>query len=87
LTVEIEQTPLAEAAVAISERVKAPLLIDHNGLAREKVDFAKKVGFPRGSTYYGRALDRLLFQAKLKFDIRLDEADKPFLWITTLKQP
>lgn len=86
LTVEIEQSPLSDAAAAISSRVKAPLLIDHNALAMEKVDFAKKVSLPRASTYYGRALDRLLLQAKLKFDLRLDEADKPFLWITTLKQ-
>lgn len=86
LTVEIEQTPLAEAAAAISSRVKAPLLVDHNALVRERVDFDQKVSLPRASTYYGRALDRLLFQAKLKFELRLDEGDKPFLWITTQRQ-
>jgi hypothetical protein len=85
LTVEIERTPLNEAMAAIGQRVKTPLLVDHNALARENVDLAKQASFPRASTFYGRALDRLLFQAKLKFEIRIDEADKPFLWITTLK--
>lgn len=86
LTVEIEATPLNEAMAAIGSRVNAPLLLDHNALAREKVDLAMKVSFPRASTFYGRALDRLLFQARLKFEIRVDEANKPFLWVTTLKQ-
>jgi hypothetical protein len=31
------------------------------------------------------ALRKLLFQAGLKFEVRLDEAGKPFLWITTVK--
>jgi hypothetical protein len=86
LTIEIEKTPLSETLTAIGGRVKAPLLFDHNSLAREKVDLATKVSFPMASTFYGRALDRLLFQAKLKSEIRVDEAGKPFLWITTLKQ-
>jgi len=87
LTVEIAQTPLTEALVAISGRVKVPLLVDHNALARERVDLAMKISFPKANTYYGRALDRLLAQAKLKCELRVDEANKPLLWITTLKQP
>jgi hypothetical protein len=27
----------------------------------------------------------VLSQAKLKYDLRVDESDKPFLWITTVK--
>jgi hypothetical protein len=86
LTIEIDNTPLAESLTAIAGRVKAPLLIDHNGLARGEVTLDAKVNFPKASTFYARALDRLLFQAKLKYELRIDEADKPFLWITTLKQ-
>ena len=86
LKVEINNTPLSEAMIAIAGRVKAPLLVDHNGLARGKVDLQTKVNFPATSIYYARALDRLLFQAKLKYELRVDEAGKPFLWITTLRQ-
>lgn len=86
LTVEIEKTPLSETLTAISGRVKAPLLLDHNALAREQIDLTKKVTLPKSSTFYSRALDLALAQAKLKYELRVDEADKPFLWITTLKQ-
>jgi hypothetical protein len=86
LKVEINNTPLSEALTAIGSRIKAPLLIDHNALARGEINLNAKVSLPAGNTFYSKALDRLLFQARLKYDLRLDEADKPFLWITTLKQ-
>jgi hypothetical protein len=86
LPVEIENTPLLESLMAIGGRLKTPVLFDHNALARDNVDLNIKVSFPRTNTFYARAFDRLLFQARLKYDIRLDEADKPFLWVTTLKQ-
>lgn len=86
LRVEINDAPLSDAMSAIAERVKAPLLVDHNALARGQVNLQTKVNFPPTNIYYARALDRLLFQAKLKYELRVDEADKPFLWITTLRQ-
>ena len=87
LNVEIEDRPLPEALEAIGGRLKAPLLIDHNSLARQRIDLTKvKVTLPAVRTYYQRILDRVLYQAKLKFDLRVDEAKKPFLWVSTLKQ-
>jgi hypothetical protein len=86
LRVEITDTPLSDAMLAISDRVKAPLLLDHNALARGKVDLQTKVNFPATNIFYARALDRLLFQARLKYELRVDESEKPFLWITTLRQ-
>jgi hypothetical protein len=86
LTVEITQTPAAEAISAIGERLKAPVLIDHNSLAKFEVDLNAKIDLPSAKTFYAAVLDRTLFQAKLKYELRVDEADKPFLWITTLRQ-
>jgi hypothetical protein len=86
LNVEIAATPLNEALPAIQERLKAPVLFDHNSLARQEIDLATKVELPKTNTYYDRILDRLLAQAKLKYELRIDEADKPLLWITTIKQ-
>jgi len=86
LSIEIETTPLAETLTAIAGRVKAPLLFDHNALARGEIDIQTKVSLPKASTFYARALDRLLVQAKLKYELRVDEADKPLLWVTTVKQ-
>ncbi|MCU0873500.1 MAG: hypothetical protein MUE50_14255 [Pirellulaceae bacterium] len=87
LTVEIENTPLANALNAIRTRLDLPLLFDHNSLARHQIDPARvNVSLPAGRTYYQGALDRLLNQAQLKSELRVDEAEKPFLWISTLKK-
>lgn len=86
LNVEIAATPLAEALPAIQERLKTPLLLDHNSLARQEIELTTKVDLPKINTYYDRILDRLLAQAKLKYELRVDEAEKPLLWITTIKQ-
>jgi len=87
LNVEIEHTPLADTLDAFRTRLDLPLLFDHNSLARHRIDPAEiKVSLPAGRTYYQGAIDRLLNQAQLKSDLRVDEADKPFLWISTLKK-
>ncbi|MDX1946883.1 MAG: hypothetical protein SFU86_15885 [Pirellulaceae bacterium] len=83
LNVEIADTSLGEALPAIGSRVKAPLVIDYNALARLDVDLAtKKVSIPKTNTFYGKILDRILFQAALKYEVRVDEADKPLIWIS-----
>jgi hypothetical protein len=85
IPVEINDTPLGEAVTAIAGRLKVPVVLDYNALARQRVDLAEtKVTFPKGKTFYGSILSKLLFQAKLKYELRLDEADQPFLWITSV---
>lgn len=85
LNVELKATPLAEALPAIAGKLKAPLLIDHNGLARKKIDLEEtKADLPKARMFYGKILDRILFSARLKYEVRIDEADKPFLWIAPL---
>jgi hypothetical protein len=87
LNVEIDQTPVGEVVTTVAGRLKSPVLLDHNSLAAAQIDPATaKVGLPQTKTYYDRVLDQLLFQARLKYDLRVDEAGKPFLWITTLRQ-
>jgi hypothetical protein len=86
LSVEIADNPLGETLAAIAGRVKTPLVIDYNALARLDVDLSTtKVSVPRTSTFYAKVLDRVLAQANLKYEIRLDEADKPFLWVTSIR--
>jgi hypothetical protein len=87
LNVEVSDTSLGETLQAIGGRVKAPIVIDYNALARLDVDLAtKKVELPKTNTFYAKALDRILFQANLKYEVRVDEADKPFLWISSIRQ-
>jgi len=87
LTVEIEDTILTDALSAIEGRFEVPFLFDHNSMARHRIEPAKtKVALPRTKTYYKRVVDRLLFQAKLKAELRVDEAGNPLIWISTLKR-
>ncbi len=87
LNVEVSDTPLAESLEAIRGRLNVPLIVDQNNLAKQQIDYATvKVTLPKTNTYYSKILERLLFQAKLKYELRVDEGDRPFLWITTLKQ-
>lgn len=86
LKVEIEDTLLSDALAAVGGRMETPLLYDYNGLARERIDPARiKVSLPAERTYYKKLIDRMLFQARLKSEVRLDEADRAFLWISTLR--
>jgi len=57
LNVDIQDTSLADALDALSQRLKAPFLFDHNGLARHRIDpAAVKVSLPTGRLYYQRIL-------------------------------
>jgi len=86
LNVEITDFSLGQTLEAIGGRIKVPIVIDYNALARLDVDLAQtKVELPKANTFYGKALDRILFQASLMYEVRADEADKPFLWISGIK--
>jgi hypothetical protein len=84
INVEIPGVPAAEAIAAIQPRVQAPFLFDYNNMVSQRVDLKKLVKVPAGKSYYNRILDRVLYQAGLKFEVRSDDAGKPFIWITTL---
>jgi hypothetical protein len=86
LNVDIDNVPASEAVTAIEGRLKVPFLFDHNNMVRHRVDLNKKVKVPAGKTYYRRIFDRVLFQADLKCEVRVDEAGQPLIWITTLKK-
>jgi len=87
LTVEIKDTVLSDVLTEIQGRLEVPFLLDHNSLARHRIDpSAIRVNLPEGRTYYKKIVDRILFQAKLKAEIRVDEAGQPLLWISTVKR-
>ncbi len=84
--VNIEGVSAQVVLDALAKQLEVPMLPDHSALARHGIDPAKKmVNFPRSRTTYSLALRRVLFQAGLKFEVRVDEAGKPFLWISTIK--
>lgn len=83
LNAEIDGYTAAETLEAIGPRLKVPLFLDHAALKAGHIDLAMvKVKVPKSRTYYKRVLDRVVSQARLGSQLRVDEAGKPFLWIT-----
>jgi hypothetical protein len=86
LNVEIKEIPVSEALAAIQARLEVPFLFDRNAMALHGVDPAKiPSDVPEKRMSYSQVLRKLLSQARLSYDLRVDDADKPFLWITTVK--
>ena len=84
--INVQNVALAAALDAVGKLLKAPLLVDRYALARQGINIEKvKVSLPGGQTTYGLALKRLLFQARLKYEVRYDDAGTPFIWITAIK--
>lgn len=86
LNVQLDGVAVTKVLEAVGERLKVPVLVDHNAMARHGIDpDAVYVSYPAGRTTYSLVLRKALFQARLKSEVRVDEAGKPFLWITTIK--
>ena len=84
--VNVQNVPAAKLLDTLSKMLKVPVLVDHNALARHGIDPTKAlVAMPQAKTTYSLALRKLLFKAGLKFEVRVDEAGKPFLWVSTVK--
>ena len=78
--------PADKVIAAVAGKADVPVLYDLNAMARHGIEPSQKlVKYPQSKTMYGIALRRMLYQAGLKYEIRVDENGKPFLWITTLK--
>jgi hypothetical protein len=86
INAEIGDVPAAEALGAIIGRLKVKVLLDQNALAFYDVDLEKaEVSLPPKKMSYAQLLDKLLSQARLKYEVRIDEANTPLLWITTIR--
>jgi hypothetical protein len=52
------------------------------------VDLAQvKISHPHKRTTWITALNTFTFKAKSKFEVLIDEAGKPFVWVTPLATP
>jgi len=82
----IQDYPLAKVLDALGPRLKAPIFLDHNALARHAVEPDKvKVSAPQSRVTYNQLLRKILSQSGLKSEVRIDESGRPFLWVTTVK--
>lgn len=86
LTVEIDPTPLKDVVGALQQRLEVPVLWDRNQLIKHDIDPSQiKVSFPKKRSWYNNILGNVLRQAELKHELRIDENNQPFYWVTTLK--
>ncbi len=87
-TVEADKTRLKPTLDALSARTGVPFLLDHNSLALAGIDpDTVRVSIANRRTFYKNHIDRMLRSVKLKADLKMDEAGRPLLWITTARRP
>lgn len=81
--IEIKGFTLAQALTALQPALQVPVVIDSWTLARQQIDPAtEQVELPKKRTFLKSALGKLLSQARLAHELRVDEQDQAFLWIT-----
>jgi hypothetical protein len=82
---ELNNAPLMDALTAIQQKTQVPMLFDHNSLARAGIDLnSLKVTFNKKKQTYFGTVDDLLSQSRprMKLELRVDEGQRPFLWIS-----
>jgi hypothetical protein len=80
---EIDGYSLEEALSAIGPLLKISMYFDRATLKAHQIEPAKiQVKLARTKSTYKRVIERILSQAHLASEIRVDEAGMPFLWIT-----
>jgi hypothetical protein len=84
--VNISNVAAEKVLSAIGKQLNVPVLYDHNAMARHGIELDKAfLTHPQAKTSYSIALRKMLGKAGLKFELRVDEAGKPFLWVSTMK--
>lgn len=83
LTIEVDGYSLSKAIEALEPRLGVDAIYDERILTERDIQPEDiQVKLPSGKTYLKRAVDRLLSQARLAGELRVDEQGRPFLWIT-----
>ena len=81
--IEINGFTLARSLTALKPALKIPVLFDHWVLQRRQIDPSKiQVSLPKKRTFLKSAVGKLLSQARLVEEVRVDEQEQPFLWVT-----
>lgn len=83
LNAQIEGFTLAEAMDTIAPRTGVPIFWDHSTLRKHQIDpTTVEVKYPKKRSQLIRVIDRLLFQARLRGELKVDEAGTVFYWIS-----
>jgi hypothetical protein len=82
-TIEISKYTLGQALEALGPHMGIPLVVDDYSISRFNPGFTEaEVKFPKRKTYIRRAVDTVLAQGRVSGELRVDEAGRPFYWIT-----
>jgi hypothetical protein len=86
MPINVQNFPAAAVLDQVSKRVKTPVVYDRAALAKYKIDPAKaRVSYPSSRANYSMALEKMLFPAGMEYEVRMDDAGKAFLWVTTVR--
>lgn len=86
LNVEIDNFTVNEVLESLTPRLGVPVVFDRLALEVHEIDLgAVTVSLPARRTSYSVVLQKVLSQARLRWELRVDESGKPFIWITTIK--
>lgn len=81
--IEIAGYSLDAALQALEGPLGVPIYFDQLIVDRRKLDLsATQVKLPRSRSMIRRAVDRILSQGRLAGELRVDEAGRPFYWVT-----
>jgi hypothetical protein len=82
-SIEINGFTLAQALTALQPALKLPVILDQWVLQRSQIEPSKiQVSYPKKRTFLKAVVGRLLSQARLAEEVRVDELEQPFLWVT-----
>jgi len=81
--IEISGLTLSQALTALGPALKIPVIMDDWILQQRQTDPSKiQVALPKKRTYLKSAVGSMLSQARLAEEVRVDELEQPFLWVT-----
>ncbi|MEM8947202.1 MAG: hypothetical protein AAGD11_18660 [Planctomycetota bacterium] len=81
--IEIQGFTLSQALSALGPALQMPVVIDQWILRQQDIDPSQvDVVLPKKRTYLKSAVGKLLSQGRLAEEVRVDELDQPFLWVT-----
>jgi hypothetical protein len=86
--VELNDEPLMDVLLAVGDLIKIPVLFDEYRMKADGIDIKTfKVSHKRKKTLWSAALKHVCFQARVKWELRSDEAGHPLLWVMSAIPP
>jgi hypothetical protein len=85
--VNLDEVPLTDVLTAAAEASEVPILTDYHAIEAEEIELSElRVTVPSRKSTWGLLLKQVTFPHKLGRRIVADDAGKPFVLITTLKE-